>query len=134
MRKFLEIGALLALVGVAAGAFGAHWLRERVGADMLEVFRTGALYQLIHALALVALGTSGDRLGAWGRGAGWLFVVGILLFSGSLYALALTGTRLWGAVTPLGGVCFLAGWFAVFVAARHASGDRTSSGAPPNPP
>lgn len=126
MRKFLEIGALLALVGVAAGAFGAHWLRERVGADMLEVFRTGALYQLIHALALVALGTSGDRLGAWGRGAGWLFVVGILLFSGSLYALALSGTRLWGAVTPLGGVCFLAGWFALFVAARHASRDRTS--------
>lgn len=118
MRKFLEIGSVFGFFGVAAGAFGAHWLRERVGPDLLEVFRTGALYQLVHALALAGLGLSGVRLGAWGERAGWLFVVGIVLFSGSLYAMALTGVRAWGAVTPLGGVCFLAGWLCLMAAAR----------------
>jgi uncharacterized membrane protein YgdD (TMEM256/DUF423 family) len=120
MRKFLEVGALLAFLGVAAGAFGAHWLRERVPAEMLEVFRTGALYQMIHALALVALGSSGARLGSWGERSAWLFIVGTVLFSGSLYALALSGVRVWGAVTPLGGICFLAGWLCLFVAARQS--------------
>ncbi len=112
-RLFAGIGALSALSAVAAGAFGAHALRERLGADLLATFETGARYQMYHALALFVVAWAAGRwTGAvpqtqW---AGWLFVVGTVLFSGSLYALALTGVRAWGAVTPIGGVAWLAGW------------------------
>jgi len=102
-------GALSALLGVAAGAFGAHALRGRLTPEMLAVFETGVRYQIVHALALVALTAvplPGGRLLA----PGWLFVVGTVLFSGSLYALALSGVRPLGAITPLGGLCFLTGW------------------------
>ncbi|HEY8925287.1 MAG TPA: DUF423 domain-containing protein [Polyangia bacterium] len=100
---------LFGLTGVALGAFGAHALKARLGPELLEVFRTGVFYQLVHAVALLGIAGIRDRLRA-PRLTTWLFSVGIVIFSGSLYALATTGVRLWGAVTPLGGVAFLAGW------------------------
>ena len=110
-RVFFALGSASALVAVAAGAFGAHGLRSRIGPDLLAVFETAARYQMYHALALVAVAWAVSRWpGPWPERAGWLFVAGTLLFSGSLYALALTGTRWLGAVTPLGGAAFLAGW------------------------
>jgi len=110
-RVFFALGALSAGVAVAAGAFGAHGLRARVSPEMLAVFETGARYQMYHALGLLAVGWAATRWPAAGVGAaGWLFVAGTLLFSGSLYLLALGGPRWLGPVTPLGGLCFLAGW------------------------
>ena len=110
-RLFLVLGALSACVSVAAGAFGAHALRVRLAPDMLAVFETGARYQMFHALGLVAVALAVPRWpGALTVWAGWLFVAGTVLFSGSLYALALSGVRALGAVTPFGGVAFLAGW------------------------
>jgi uncharacterized membrane protein YgdD (TMEM256/DUF423 family) len=110
-RTFLVIGALSALLGVAAGAFGAHSLRDRLTADMLAIFETGARYQMYHAFALIAVAWAQTR---WSSGllttSGWLFVLGTLLFSGSLYVLSLSGIRWLGAITPLGGVAFLGGW------------------------
>ncbi len=110
-RTFLVAGSLLALVGVAAGAFGAHWLEGYVEPDLLSSFETGSRYQMYHALALFAVAWVASRwrqrAAAW---AGWAFVVGTVLFSGSLYLMALTGQRWLGAVTPLGGVGFLSGW------------------------
>jgi uncharacterized membrane protein YgdD (TMEM256/DUF423 family) len=104
-------GALLAFLGVLAGAFGAHALRGRLTPELLQVFETGARYQLIHALAMILAALAAERGGRPGLGlAGGLFAAGIVLFSGSLYALALSGIRLFGAITPLGGLCFLAGW------------------------
>ena len=116
--NFGRIGAVSAFIGVAAGAFGAHALRARLAPDMLAVFETGARYQLIHALALIGVWLAAAR--APGRplsAAGGLFVIGTVLFSGSLYALALTGTRAWGMVTPFGGMCFLTGWLVFAVGA-----------------
>ncbi|MGE3508632.1 MAG: DUF423 domain-containing protein [Vicinamibacterales bacterium] len=118
MKTFVLIGALAGVVGVALGAFGAHGLRSRLTPEMLAVFETGVRYQLYHALALVALGAVSPMLG--GRLptiAGWAFTAGILLFSGSLYLLALTDIRILGAITPLGGVAFLIGWACVAIAA-----------------
>lgn len=114
-RVALTLGALLAFAAVALGAFGAHALKARLGADMTQVWQTAVQYHGWHALALVAAGllllhrpeASAIAIAAW------LFVAGVVLFCGSLYLLALTGTRALGAVTPLGGVAFLAGW-AVF--------------------
>jgi uncharacterized membrane protein YgdD (TMEM256/DUF423 family) len=108
---FFRIGVVSAGTAVALGAFGAHGLRAMVTPEMLAVFETGARYQMYHALALVAIGLTFARLeGRTVAAAAWLFVAGTVLFSGSLYVLTLTGTRWWGAVTPLGGVAFLAGW------------------------
>jgi uncharacterized membrane protein YgdD (TMEM256/DUF423 family) len=113
-RLLVALGAISALVAVAAGAFGAHGLRARLSPDMLAVFETGARYQMYHALALLAAGWGASRWpGAAAAWAGWLFVAGTLVFSGSLYALALSGQRWLGAVTPIGGVAFLAGWAAL---------------------
>ncbi len=108
---FAGFGAVFALIGVAAGAFGAHSLKTVLAPDMLAVFDTAVRYQMYHALGLFVVGwalTQANHAGF--RFAGWLFIGGILLFSGSLYALSLTGIRWLGAVTPLGGVAFLAGW------------------------
>lgn len=116
----LAVGALLAGVGVAAGAFGAHGLRGHMSPESLETFRTGANYQLLHGIAIVAVAgamSHFDRRRL--RLACWLFVVGIVLFSGSLYALSLSGVRALGAVTPLGGVALLAGWCTVMLGARR---------------
>jgi uncharacterized membrane protein YgdD (TMEM256/DUF423 family) len=112
MRTFFVIGAILGAVGVAAGAFGAHGLRASVSPEMLAVFETGVRYHLFHALALLAVAWASTRWASAAiRVAGWLFVVGILVFSGSLYVLTLTGIRAFGAITPFGGVAFIAGWF-----------------------
>jgi uncharacterized membrane protein YgdD (TMEM256/DUF423 family) len=120
---FVRLGALLGFIGVAAGAFGAHALRGRLEPDMLQVFETGVRYQLTHALALLAVGLGVNRLSprpAWA--AGWLFVVGTLLFSGSLYALALSGIPAFGAITPFGGLSLLTGWLALAGAAGNRRG------------
>jgi uncharacterized membrane protein YgdD (TMEM256/DUF423 family) len=110
-RVFTICGALSAFVAVAAGAFGAHALKARLGTDLLAVFETGARYQMYHALGLLAVALAMSRWAAPQlRAAGWLFLAGTILFSGSLYLLALTGARGLGAVTPFGGLCFLAGW------------------------
>jgi uncharacterized membrane protein YgdD (TMEM256/DUF423 family) len=118
-RVFLGLGAMSGFVAVAAGAFGAHALRDRLSAEYLAVFETAARYQMYHALALlaVALLLSLRPVGTL-QWAGWLFVVGTTLFCGSLYALALTGTRWLGAITPLGGIAFLAGWICLALSAR----------------
>jgi uncharacterized membrane protein YgdD (TMEM256/DUF423 family) len=117
-RTFVALGALSALVSVAAGAFGAHALRSRLSPDLLAVFETGARYQMVHALGLLAAAWAGARWpGPAAALAGWLFVAGTVIFSGSLYLLALTGARWLGAVTPLGGAAFLAGWLALAWAA-----------------
>lgn len=108
-KLFLIIGAVAALLAVALGAFAAHGLRGRLSPDMLAIFETGVRYQMYHALALVALAAMIDRLPAL-AGAGWCFVAGTLIFSGSLYVLSITGIRWLGAITPVGGVTFLAGW------------------------
>jgi uncharacterized membrane protein YgdD (TMEM256/DUF423 family) len=118
-RLFFGLGALSALVSVAAGAFGAHALRARLTPEYLAVFETAARYQMYHALGLLAVAWAITR---WPRAlpvwAGWLFVLGTVLFSGSLYVLALSGVRWWGAVTPLGGAAFLVGWLCLVLAIR----------------
>jgi uncharacterized membrane protein YgdD (TMEM256/DUF423 family) len=112
-RAFAVWGALSAGFAVAAGAFGAHALKTRLSAEMLAVFETAARYQMYHALALCAVAGALTRWPAPPvRAAGWLFLAGTVLFSGSLYLLAVTGTRWLGAITPLGGLCFIAGWLA----------------------
>ena len=108
---WIALGAVNAAIAVGAGAFAAHGLRERLDARALEVFETGARYQMYHALALILAGIlASSSLVRGASAAGWLFQAGIVLFSGSLYALALTGTKGLGAITPIGGLAFLAGW------------------------
>jgi uncharacterized membrane protein YgdD (TMEM256/DUF423 family) len=115
-RTFLFIGALAGFVGVGLGAFGAHGLRGRLSPDMLAVFETAVRYQMYHALALLLTAALAARSDGWlVTAAGWSFTAGILLFSGSLYALALSGITVLGAVTPLGGVAFLVGWGCLLV-------------------
>lgn len=110
-RLFFSLGAVSAFVSVAAGAFGAHALRTRLDPSMLGVFETGARYQMYHALALLVVAWLASSRPA--TVAGWLFVAGTVLFSGSLYVLSLSGVRWLGAITPLGGLAFLAGWLAL---------------------
>jgi uncharacterized membrane protein YgdD (TMEM256/DUF423 family) len=122
MRWWLVIGAVNALLSVAAGAFGAHALKARLPQDLQVIFETGARYHMYHALGLVAVGLLGHfRPSSLLSGAGWAMLVGILLFSGSLYALALSGVRALGAITPLGGLGFLAGWLMFAIAAWRAT-------------
>jgi len=110
-RVFFSIGAVFGALGVAAGAFGAHGLKGWVSPELLAVFETGVRYHLVHALALLAVAWASTRwTSAAIRAAGWLFVAGILVFSGSLYVLTLTGIRALGAITPFGGVAFIGGW------------------------
>lgn len=121
-RLFVVIGALSGAIGVGAGAFGAHALRASLEPRMLEVFETGARYQLVHAVAMVAAAWVAGRFpGAVANASGWLFLAGTVCFSGSLYAMALTGVRALGAITPIGGVCFIAGWVCLALAAAKAS-------------
>lgn len=121
-RTFWMLGCGFGFLAVAAGAFGAHALRARLGTEMLAVWETAARYQMYHALALlaVAIGAARWPAGGWAP-AGWLFTVGIAIFCGSLYLLALTGTRWLGAITPIGGACFLAGWVMLALAGRAAA-------------
>ncbi|MCC7416062.1 MAG: DUF423 domain-containing protein [Acidobacteria bacterium] len=117
-RAFLFVGSLAAFLAVMLGAFGAHGLRGRLPPEMLAVFETGVRYHMYHALAILAAGLIVPAMGGWiVRAAGWAFTIGIVLFSGSLYALALTGVTTLGMVTPLGGLAFLVGWALLVYAA-----------------
>lgn len=114
MEKFFFVcGAVSAFIGVAAGAFGAHGLKQRLDADLMAVFEVGVRYQMYHAFALIATAWAIGRwsgAGSLANSAGTLFIVGTVLFSGSLYLLSLTGIRWLGAITPLGGLAWLAAW------------------------
>ncbi|CAK0746135.1 DUF423 domain-containing protein [Gammaproteobacteria bacterium] len=119
-RATLQWGALNGLLAVAAGAFAAHGLKSQLPADLLAIWQTGVQYQAMHALALLAVGLlTLQHPSRAGRLAGWLFLGGIIIFSGSLYLLALIGVRWLGVITPLGGAAFLGGWLAFLVAARN---------------
>jgi uncharacterized membrane protein YgdD (TMEM256/DUF423 family) len=112
MKSFIVIGAIAMALGVILGAFGAHGLKSRLSPDLLAVYQTGVEYHLYHALGLLLVGiltyqfphVNGLKTG------GWLLLAGILVFSGSLYVLAITGVRWLGAITPIGGLAFIAGW------------------------
>lgn len=122
LRHFITLGAINGFIAVAFGAFAAHALKGLISPGLLAVFQTGVEYQGVHALALIAVGILGrdSRDNALNL-AGWAFATGILLFSGSLYLLALTDSRWLGAITPLGGTAFLLGWGAL---AWHAARNR----------
>ncbi len=111
-KLFLTLGAVLLAAAVALGAFGAHALKARLGAEMLAVYHTAVQYHFYHALGLLAVGLIAMQLPGSGlaRAAGWLMLAGIVLFSGSLYLLSLSGTRWLGAITPLGGMAFIGAW------------------------
>ena len=119
MRRWFRWGAVLAALSVVAGAFGAHALKELLEPDMLAVWETAARYQMYASLGLLAVGYAGER---WpcrlARAAGTLLAVGVLLFSGSLYVMALTGIRILGAITPFGGLCMIAGWVCLSLVPR----------------
>lgn len=117
MKLWLTIGALSGFLSVALGAFAAHGLQSRVGPAELAVFETGARYQMYHALALLAVAfVAAQGGGAAATLAGWAFVAGTVLFSGSLYYLGITGSRALVLITPMGGVAFLVGWIALAAA------------------
>lgn len=120
-RKWLFLGALLGGLSVALGAFGAHGLRGLVTADLLANYETAARYQMYHALALMATSIVGGdaRRARLTNVAGWLFVIGVIIFSGSLYIMTFTGLRWLGAITPIGGAAMIGGWAALAVAARR---------------
>ncbi|AIQ46168.1 membrane protein [Paenibacillus sp. FSL R7-0273] len=118
-RKFMAWGALLAMLSVMIGAFGAHMLEDVISSEHLAVYETGVHYHMVHALGLLVIAL---LIGQWGestrlRWAGWLLIAGIVLFSGSLYVLSISGISMLGAITPLGGVCFIAGWICLAVEA-----------------
>ena len=117
-RLFLLMGATSGFLGVALGAFGAHALRDCLGSDLLDIYETGVRYQMYHAFALIAAGlVTTRRRGRAAPAAGWLFAFGTIVFSGSLYTLALSGVRAWGAVTPIGGAAWLVAWALLAAAA-----------------
>ena len=120
-RIFFSLGAGFALLAVAIGAFAAHALKSKLSGEMLAIFEIGARYQMYHALGLIAVAWT---LSQWNSqlvlAAGWLFVAGIAVFSGSLYTLSLTGVRQLGAITPIGGVAFIIGWFLLVLAALRS--------------
>ncbi|HEX7976828.1 MAG TPA: DUF423 domain-containing protein [Anaerolineales bacterium] len=118
-RIFFIISGILGATGVALGAFGAHGLRSRLTPERLETFETGVRYQMYHALVLLATAWAARSFPASPLPgiSGWLFLAGVLLFSGSLYLLVFTGKHWWGAITPVGGVAFIAGWLCLAAAA-----------------
>ncbi len=112
------VGAILGGLGVAFGAFGAHALKDRLAEDKLAIFEVGVRYQLVHALALLAVAALLREQPVQAGRCGWLFLLGVCVFSGSLYAMALGGPRWLGAVTPLGGLGLIAGWVSLALALR----------------
>lgn len=111
VTRWIGVASVAGFVGVVLGAFGAHALKARLAPDLVEVWKTAVEYQFVHVAALLAVGILGRQAPSGAlQGAGWCFTLGIVVFSGSLYALALSGVRVLGAVTPLGGLLFLAGW------------------------
>ena len=124
-RGFAAAAAFLGASGVAVGAFAAHALADRLPPEMLEIFETGARYHLIHGVALLALALVLDRWpGRLAHAAAWCILAGTAVFAGTLYVLALSGVRTWGAVTPIGGVLLIAGWTLLFL---HLLRTRTSA-------
>lgn len=120
MKIFLLLGSLNAFLSVALGAFGAHALKAKLTPDKLDVYQTGVHYHMIHAIALILIAVLSDKLtnsSALVNASGWAIFIGIILFSGSLYALSLTGLKIFGPITPLGGVSFLVGWVLLAIAA-----------------
>jgi uncharacterized membrane protein YgdD (TMEM256/DUF423 family) len=122
MKIFLSFASFLGFLSVAFGAFGAHAVKDKIAPEMLEVFKTGVQYQMYHALALVGIAIllkffPDSDIFAY---SGWFFIAGIILFSGSLYGLSLTGIRAFGPVTPFGGLCFLTGWVLLLIGALKA--------------
>ncbi|MCG7384862.1 DUF423 domain-containing protein [Paenibacillus sp. ACRRY] len=111
-RVWMTVGAVMTMLSVAIGAFGAHMLKEKIGADAIAVYETGVQYHMIHALALLIVGLTAGQLGASSKlkWAARLLFIGIIVFSGSLYVLSITGIKVLGAITPIGGVAFIAGW------------------------
>lgn len=111
-KLFLSIGSINAMLAVMLGAFGAHGLKSRLSAEMMEIFHTAVQYHFIHALGLLAVGLVAFHLpeSSWIRWSGWLMLAGIVIFSGSLYLLSISGVRWLGAITPIGGLAFIAGW------------------------
>jgi len=117
MNRFLCIGGLSGFIAVLAGAFGAHALKSHLTPEMLDVWQTGAHYHLVHSVVLIVVAVLLDRKSLKSlRVAGWLFTFGIIVFAGSLYALAISGVKILGAITPLGGLALLSGWIALLVA------------------
>lgn len=121
-RWFLLLGAANAALAILLGAFGAHSLKTHLAVDMMAVYQTGLQYHLFHALGLLAAGFALKQIGdsAWLRWSGWLMLAGIVIFSGSLYILSVTGWKWLGAVTPLGGIAFMAAWVLFAVAVMKA--------------
>ncbi|BBI32314.1 DUF423 domain-containing protein [Cohnella abietis] len=120
MNKYIRIGALTAMLSVVLGAFGAHMLEDRLSADAMDVFDTAVQYHMFHAVGILLIALLMDRvpsqkLAIW---AARLLLIGIIIFSGSLYALAFSGLKILGAITPIGGVAFIAGWICMAISAR----------------
>ncbi len=119
MQTFIILGAINGFLAVALGAFGAHGLEGKISAKMIETWQTGVTYQMFHAGGLFVVAFLADKLGgnAMLNWSGWLMLIGIILFSGSLYVLSTSGIKVLGAITPFGGVAFLAGWVLLALAA-----------------
>jgi uncharacterized membrane protein YgdD (TMEM256/DUF423 family) len=119
VKLFLVLGSIQAFLSVALGAFGAHMLKSKLSSEMLAVYQTGVQYHMAHALALILIALAADKLGNGNlvHWSGWFIFGGIILFSGSLYALSISGIKVLGAITPIGGLLFLAGWLLLATAA-----------------
>ncbi|SDN00822.1 DUF423 domain-containing protein [Bacillus sp. OK048] len=117
MKTFIIIGAINAFLAVALGAFGAHGLKDRLDPYYLDIWKTGVQYQMFHAIGLLVIGILLGKVAAssYFTWSGWLMLIGIIFFSGSLYILSLTKVGILGAITPIGGVCFLAGWVLMII-------------------
>lgn len=119
-KRILVIGASFMALAVLLGAFGAHALKKVLSPDMLAVYKTGVEYQFYHSLGLLLIGLIGFQIDSkWLRWSGILLIAGIILFSGSLYALSISGIKVLGAITPIGGLSFVAGWICLAIAVRN---------------
>ncbi|RAW19584.1 DUF423 domain-containing protein [Paenibacillus taichungensis] len=126
-RKWMMLGAVLTMLSVAIGAFGAHMLKEKIGADAIAVYETGVQYHMIHAIGLLIIGLTAGQLGPstklkW---AARLLFIGIIIFSGSLYVLSISGIKILGAITPIGGVAFIVGWLLLALDVWQRGKDRS---------
>ncbi|MDM8545751.1 DUF423 domain-containing protein [Candidatus Venteria ishoeyi] len=123
-KLWIILGAFNALLAILLGTFGAHGLKQSISPEMLTVYQTAVQYQMSHALALLMIGAVAHfwSTSSWLKAAGWLLTTGIVLFSGSLYLLSITGIKNFGWITPVGGICFILGWMALILATWKADG------------